>query len=232
MKRLESNLKNMSLSLTIVALAAAALLGGLYVLTEEPIARQKAEKQQKAITSVLPATEGIEIAEPEMVDGMTLYKAYAGGKFAGAAVQAEENGFGGKFKVMVGFDKDGNIVNYEVLEHQETPGLGDHMVSWFKTDKGNQSVIGRSPATANFTVGKDGGDVDAITAATISSRAFLKAVCHAYEAYADQQADAESGATALSEATEIAETADITAGEDAAGNETSSESNNETPVQS
>ena len=193
MKRLESNLLNMVLSLTFVAVVAAVLLGGLYVITAEPIARQKAEKQQSAITEVLPAIEGLTISEGEEKDGMTFYKAYLGEEQQGVAVQTEGNGFGGKFKVMVGFDNDGNVVNYKVLEHQETPGLGDHMTTWFKTDKNNQSIIGKSPEKGNFTVSKDGGDIDAITAATISSRAFLKAVCEAYTAYAETH----SGASTL-----------------------------------
>ena len=205
MKRLESNLLNMVLSLTIVTLVAAALLGGLYVLTEEPIAKQKADKQQKAITSVLPAVEGLEVAEAEEVNGMTIYRAYVADSLVGAAVQTQENGFGGVFRLMVGFDSEGNVVNYEVLEHQETPGLGDHMVTWFKTDKNRQSVIGRSPATSNFTVSKDGGEVDAITAATISSRAFLKAVVAAYNTYLQPQVEATTGATSLSENAELQE---------------------------
>ena len=197
MKRLESNLTNMVLSLTVVALAAAALLGGLYVVTAEPIAKQKQEKQQAAIISVLPAVEGLTIGEPETLDGMTLYKAFAGDTWEGTAVEVAENGFGGTFKVMVGFDKEGNVVNYEVLEHQETPGLGDHMTSWFKTDKNRQSVIGKSPETTKFVVSKDGGDVDAITAATISSRAFLRAVEKAYAAYKSGEVQAVSGASIL-----------------------------------
>lgn len=208
MKRLESNLQNMVLSLTLVAIVAAAILGGLYALTKDPIEKQKAEKQQKAISSVLPAVEGLTIAEPDTVGDAVLYKAYSGDNMIGTAVQTAENGFGGKFKVMVGFDAEGNISGYEVLEHQETPGLGDHMTNWFKTEKNRQSVIGKSPATINFTVSKDGGDVDAITAATISSRAFLKAVQQAYDAAAAAPVEALSGATAITELQEAAEWAD------------------------
>ena len=207
MKRLESNLKNMALSLTVVALAAAALLGGLYTLTKEPIEKQKNEKQQKAILSVLPQTDGLEIAEPVTSDGIIIYKATKDGAYIGSAVQTEENGFGGKFKVMVGLDSEGNIVGYEVLEHQETPGLGDHMTEWFKNaDKERQNIIGKSPATTQFIVSKDGGDVDAITAATISSRAFLSAVQKAYDAaIATGKVDASSAATAITEKAEAEE---------------------------
>lgn len=196
MKRLESNLTNMVLSLTLVALVAAALLGGLYVMTKAPIELQKQQKQQAAITSVLPQIEGMTIAEPEKADGMTLYKAYKDGEWVATAVETTENGFGGKFKVMIGFDQNGNVVNYEVLEHQETPGLGDKMTFWFKNaDKQGQNILGSNPADRQFVVSKDGGEVDAITAATISSRAFLKAVNNAYAVIAASPVEAATGAS-------------------------------------
>ena len=87
-----------------------------------------------------------------------------------------KKGFGGEVKLMVGFTPDGTIINYMVLEHKETPGLGTKMDEWFKTDKKNQSILNKSLDKNNLTVAKDGGEVDAITAATISSRAFLDAV--------------------------------------------------------
>lgn len=196
MKRLESNFTNMVLSLTLVTVVAAVLLGGLYLLTEEPIELQKAQKQQSAITSVLPQIQGLTIAEPEEQDGMTIYKGYADSLWVCTAVETTENGFGGKFKLMVGFDRDGNISGYEVLEHQETPGLGDKMTFWFKNkEKEKQDILGSSPANRKFEVSKDGGEVDAITAATISSRAFLKAVNKAYAAVAARPVEAMSGAT-------------------------------------
>lgn len=196
MKRLESNFTNMVLSLTLVTVVAAVLLGGLYLLTEEPIDIQKQQKQQNAITSVLPQVEGMTIAQPYTVDGMVLYKAYQNDEWVATAVQTDENGFGGKFKLMVGFDRDGNISGYEVLEHQETPGLGDKMTFWFKNkEKEKQDILGSSPANRKFEVSKDGGEVDAITAATISSRAFLKAVNKAYAAVAARPVEAMSGAT-------------------------------------
>ncbi|MBQ7697455.1 MAG: RnfABCDGE type electron transport complex subunit G [Paludibacteraceae bacterium] len=196
MKRLESNLTNMVLSLTLVTLVAAALLGGLYVMTKAPIELQKQQKQQAAITSVLPQIEGMTIAEPEKADGMTLYKAYKDGEWVATAVETTENGFGGKFKVMIGFDQKGNVVNYEVLEHQETPGLGDKMTFWFKNaDKQGQNILGSNPADRQFVVSKDGGEVDAITAATISSRAFLKAVNNAYAVIAASPVEAATGAS-------------------------------------
>lgn len=199
MAKLQSTFTNMVLSLTLIALVAAGALGGVYLLTEEPIAQQKEQKQQNAIGNVLPQADNMTLAEPEQSNGYIIYRAYADDIFIGAAVETETDGFGGKIKLMVGFDAEGNIVNYEVLEQTETPGLGTHIVEWFKTDKNNQSVLGLNPANANLTVKKDGGDVDAITAATISSRAFLLAVRNAYSAYAGADpTEAQSGASIIS----------------------------------
>ena len=137
--------------------------------------------------------------ENDTVNNLPVYRAYQDDTFVGAAVEASANGFGGEIKIMVGFDPQGNIIDYAVLQQAETPGLGTKIVDWFKTDKNNQSIKGKNPATNNLTVSKDGGEVDAITAATISSRAFLEAVQSAYNAYAnnDEALNATTGATAL-----------------------------------
>ena len=195
MEKLQSSFKNMALSLVIISMVAAGALAGVYILTLETISAQKASKQEAAILAVLP--EGAAIAEPEEVNGLTVYRATLNGEPCGAAVQSEADGFGGLQKIMVGFDAEGKIVNYIILEHQETPGLGDHIADWFKnTDKPGQNIIGRQ-ATGMFVVSKDGGDVDAITAATISSRAFLNAVNKAYAAFKNDGAEAHTGASQL-----------------------------------
>lgn len=212
MKRLESNFQNMVLSLTFVSLVAAAALGGIYVVTKEPIDKAKAEKQQAAISAVLPADQEFTLADPVKVpvqdnkgktDTITLYSAYnSNNELIGTAVETSEIGFGGKFKIMVGFDGEGKVVNYQILEHQETPGLGSHMTHWFKNaDKSTQNIIGRQ-GTGSFGVSKDGGDVDAITAATISSRAFLSAINKAYNAFTNNDTQAISGATIVADSNE------------------------------
>ena len=181
MKKLESTLKNMMLSLTCITIVAGAALAGVNMLTEATINAQKEAQKQAAIAAVLPAYA--RLADAEESDGSVIYRAYdADEQFVGAAVQTETNGFGGKIKLMVGFDADNKIVNYAILEQAETPGLGTHIVEWFKNeDKPGQNILGRK-ADGKMTVSKDGGDVDAITAATISSRAFLNAVNAAYAA--------------------------------------------------
>ncbi len=187
MAQLESSFKNMVLVLSGITLFAAVTLASVYTFTKEPIAASKTAKQQNAIKEVLPPFD--HLAEPikieDGVENLTVHKAYnAKNEFVGAAVESSSNnGFAGKINVMVGFDKDGVIVNYSVLEQKETPGLGTKMVEWFKTDKENQNIKGKNPATTNLTVSKDGGEIDAITASTISSRAFLFTIRNAYHAY-------------------------------------------------
>ncbi len=189
MAKLESSFKNMLLVLLGITLFSAFTLGSMYTLTKAPIEASKKAKQENAIKMVLPPFEKIAEAEAVEVDGegmFNVYKAYdKNDKFVGAAVESSsKNGFSGDIRIMIGFDVAGNIVDYSVLEQKETPGLGTKMVDWFKTDKAKQNIKGKNPATSNMTVNKDGGDIDAITAATISSRAFLEAVRVAYKAYA------------------------------------------------
>jgi len=109
-------------------------------------------------------------------------------------VESTTGGFGGDLKVLVGFDPDGKILGYTLLEHAETPGLGAKADKWFqKGEKGD--IIGKDPKEP-LTVSKDGGQVDAITASTITSRAFLLAVNNAYNAYKTTPAtDAQTGAS-------------------------------------
>lgn len=189
----------MVLVLTGIAVFAAVALGSVYSLTQEPIAASKKAKQENAIKAVLPDFDRLDPEELVTLEGFeapfALFKAYKGDKFVGAAVQSYSgNGFSGEIKVMVGFDDSGAIVDYSVLEQKETPGLGTKMDVWFKTEKGSQNIRGKNPETNNLTVSKDGGEVDAITAATISSRAFLETIRYAYSAYR-QDYDASTDAT-------------------------------------
>ena len=185
MARLENSLKNMVLSLTVITVVVGALLGAVNMVTEGPIQDAAKAKQQNAITAVVPvegATPG-EAQEVTSANGMPaiIFPVMKDGQLVGNAVQAiSKNGFGGNITVMIGFDAAGNILGYSVLDcSNETPGLGAKMPDWFqKGAKGD--VIGKNPGKDNMTVKKDGGDVDAITAATISSRAFCDAIAQAY----------------------------------------------------
>jgi electron transport complex protein RnfG len=188
MAKTESTLKNMVLTLLVITGIAGTSLGFMYKLTKAPIEAAKAAKQEAAIKMVLPEFDKVQ--KNESITTTNVFEATANGELVGVAIEAISNkGFSGEVKIMVGFKPDGTINNYQVLEHKETPGLGTKMADWFKVDKGNQSVLGKHPKNNKLTVSKDGGEVDAITAATISSRAFLDAVQIAYKTLTDNKSD-------------------------------------------
>jgi electron transport complex protein RnfG len=195
-----SSLPNMVITLLIITAISGSSLGFVFQLTKEPIATAKLLKQQEAIKEVVPEFDndpGSEMYELTSNEGFVLkvFPAKKDGEFVGAAVESmTSRGFGGDIRIMVGMKPDGTIINYIVLEHKETPGLGTKMADWFKTDKGNQNILDKNPGKNKLIVTKDGGEVDAITAATISSRAFLHAVEVAYTTYSEK-ADAASSAT-------------------------------------
>ena len=186
MAKSESTLKNMLLSLTLISFCASALLAGGYVLTKEPIEKALQEKKNAAIKEVLPKGDieigkAVEVRLDGYEDAFVVYPAKKGGNFIGCAIETyDNNGYGGKVRSMVGFDVEGRVINYSVLEANETPGLGAKVSDWFKT-KGD--IRGKDPASEDFKVKKDRGEIDAITAATITSRAFLSSVKSAYQAF-------------------------------------------------
>lgn len=202
MEKLKSNFSNMVLVLTGVALICAGLLAYVNKLTEEP-RKQAADNTLKAgIEQVMGGKCKVE--EPQTitrnVDGKDLqYIVYKTDK--GTAVQATDpNGFGGNLTILVGFDAEGKILGYTILETTETPGLGAKADTWFQTQenggKGAKAcIVGLNPGEANMTVSKDGGDVDAITASTITSRSFLRAVQQAYNTFKGNSTDANTSAT-------------------------------------
>ena len=190
MNKIESSLLNMTLVLTCVTVIMGGILAYVNDLTNGPINAQKEKALADGIKTVLDS-DNLTVAHTDTVKqtdvkGKELtYIIYqvkdAQGNDLGAAVESTTNGFGGDLKVLVGFDLQGNILGYTLLEHAETPGLGAKADKWFqKGEKGD--IIGKNPAEA-LTVSKDGGQVDAITASTITSRAFLLAVNNAYNAF-------------------------------------------------
>lgn len=174
----KSNLKNMALSLTLVCLVCSAILGCVYAVTSDPIKEAEQAKTTASIARVLPSFEGQPSLESVNVDGVdyTYYRAPG----AGYAVISSVVGFGGPLTLMVGIGEDGVVYNSVVLSHSETPGLGAKCTS----DEGFiDQFKGWNPAEKQLSVRKDGGDVDAITASTITSRAYAKAVARACSVY-------------------------------------------------
>ena len=203
---MESTLKNMVLTLFVITLVASTAVGFVYKVTEGPIAASEAAKTTNAPAQVLPSFDNDPSAERQEMEQeglpVIVYTAKSGDQIVGYAVETRTSkGFGGEIVLMVGFKPDGEIVKIETLKHSETPGLGDKIDS----KKSNFSVqfSGKNPADFKLAVKKDGGDVDAITASTISSRAFSDAVLRGYNALmtlTGGQVNSVSGATSAAAA--------------------------------
>ena len=202
MKKLESSITNRVLVLVGVALITGGILAYVNHITEAPIKLQAEKTLADGIKAVMGGVQ-LSVAENDTIKQtikgkeavFVIHKTVDSNKQdLGVAVESTTGGFGGDLKVLVVFDKDGNILGYTILQHAETPGLGAKADKWFQKD-GKGSIIGKNPNKDNLTVKKDGGDIDAITASTMTSRAFLRAVTQAYNAYKSGHVDANTSAT-------------------------------------
>ena len=167
----------MVLCLFGTTLICSAVLAGVYAVTKEPIEETNKAILTASISKVLP--EGGEISDAQTceVGGQPseCWFSMKDGQMVGVAVKSTVVGFGGPLTIMVGILPDGTIYNTSVLSHSETPGLGakctdENFFGQFK---------GWNPEQKKLLVKKDGGDVDAITASTITSRAYTLAVQNA-----------------------------------------------------
>ena len=201
MAKLTSSFRNMLLSLGLICLVAGGILAAMDNITREPIAVSKKAHVESAMKAVLPDFDNSPLEEAYWIglsegDSLKVNPAKKNGQWVGWAIESNSsNGFSGQIKVMVGMDAQGKIINYKVLEHTETPGLGDKMETWFRSDKHQQNVLGKDLSRGSLKVTKDKGEIDAITGATISSRAFLDALNRAYTAVLENGRDAASGTT-------------------------------------
>jgi electron transport complex protein RnfG len=186
MAKKESTLFNMVSSLVIVTLVASTTLGYVYELTKGPIAEAMLAKKIRAIDEVVseydnnPVNEMYKIPIEGTSDSLEVYPARKDGKLVTSAIRSySPKGYGGDVWLMIGLTPDGTIQNLAVLEHKETPGLGSKM----NNDDFKNQFIDKNPSSFNLHVKKDGGNVDALSGATISSRAFGQAVQLAYDTY-------------------------------------------------
>lgn len=163
--------------LTIICTVAGIMLAVVYGVTEAPIAAAAVQEKGGAIMQVLPPCDNDPVKDTVSVDAdgtpWAFYVARKGGRFVGAAFEAvSSKGYGGDIAIMVGVTAEGKVQAIRVLSHKETPGLG----AWISGDEFRGRFAGRSIADTRWAVTKDGGDIDQITAATISSRAVTGAV--------------------------------------------------------
>ncbi len=216
----------MLLVLTGVTAVSVALLAYVNELTKGPIAEANANTLNLALKEVLPDFTNNPVAESDTIfsekDGkkivdFIIYPAKSDNRWIGSAVEAKTLGFGGEMKILVGFDAEGKVYNYSLLSHVETPGLGSKADKWFGaylpskneerveySNDNKRSILGLNPGEKALTVNKDGGQIDAITASTITTRAFLKAVNEAYQVYKNGDAGSVETSTGASQKNEPA----------------------------
>ena len=179
MKRIASTMTNMVLVLTIVSVLAAGVLATVNRMTLPKIEKINKDMTGQGVRKVM-GNENIQVASPDTCEGNILYRVTdSNGQSLGTAVVTETQGFGGPLKVMVGFSTEGVILGYTVLGTSETPGLGTKASSWFQKG-GKGDIVGKNPSRNKLAVKQDKGEIDAITASTITSRAFLAAINNAY----------------------------------------------------
>jgi electron transport complex protein RnfG len=182
MAKLESTLPNMILSLSLISMVMAGALGFVYLKTKDPIAEAERQKKEAAIKEVIPPFDSLQSMKFAAINGDTLLVSVGvkDGQPVGYAVETYTmKGFSGLVKFVVGFLPDGKINGFGGFEHKETPGLGTKMTE----PRFKDQFLMKDPASYRLKVKKDGGDVDAITAATISSRAFCDGINKAYSVY-------------------------------------------------
>ena len=186
MEKRKSSLFNMVLALAAITFFSAVALGFVNKFTEGPIAQARQEKQIRAIDAVMSGYDNAILEDKFMVlpegqtDSLAFFPAKKGGELFGFAIRSlSSKGYSGDIWVMVGVSTEGRLVDTYVIEHKETPGLGSKM----KDEKFKAQYRDVDPNTTDIRVTKDGGTVNAISGATISSRAFSEAVELAFRTY-------------------------------------------------
>ena len=168
--------------LTAICLLIALALAGTNLLTKDIIAEAALEAKAATCRNVIPAYEYIHITDEfEGYDNLDAYLAIVGGRVSGAAITTSSKGYGGDVQVMTGIDENGRVTGVSVLEHTETAGLGANAA---KPKFLDQFITpDEQPQPESYAITKDGGEIDAVTAASISSRAVTASVNEAVEIF-------------------------------------------------
>lgn len=177
MAKMKSSITNMIVVLLVICAIAATSLSLIYEMTAEPIQAAKQQKILKAIAAVSPKFDNNPSEQKHEIlhdkNKVVIYPATLGGEPQGYSVQSYSNlGYNGNIQLMVGFDLNLTINKVDVVYQAETPGLGTKMTA----PNFLKQFEGKNLKDQQVQVNKDGGEIDAITAATISSRAFCDAV--------------------------------------------------------
>jgi len=205
----------MVLVLTGVAAIMGSILAYMNHLTESAIAEQEKKALAEGIQAVMGGQQ-VQVGEkPDTIIAMqdksrhktAYYSVFRvsdmQGRSLGVAIQDTVNGFGGPLVVLVGFNNEGTILGYRLLKQSETPGLGAKAETWFQKGAKGDIIGKRLTEDSLLTVTKkqpeSAMEVQAITASTITSRAFLSAINNAYSALTSKPVDTNTGASKLNQ---------------------------------
>ena len=165
--------------LFLITFITALLLGYINQITAPKIAKNNEETRAAAMAELIP---GAEFAPAEKTEDpapdkdtpaiQNIYEAKKDGETIGYCMEVLPSGFGGTLTIVVGINTDGTVAGAQVTSHAETPGLGAKA----KADPTWITQFAGKAADGSLAVTKDGGDINAITGATITSRAVTKAV--------------------------------------------------------
>jgi len=221
-------------ALTITCAVSALALSVIHGLTEEPIAEQKRLAIMRAVQEVLPPfdndpaqelrTIALEDDETGAQDTLTIYLGTMEGRISGVAFQTFGEGYGGFINIMMGIDLEERISGVIILEHEETPGLGAKIEELSFTNQFKDKSLDNSTlVNGNLAVKNDGGNLDALTGATISPRGVAQAASaglkifsrHRLEITGEETIDqtAPADTTAAPEESQETEARETTAGE-------------------
>ena len=168
-----------------VAVVSGLMLSFVYLQTKEPIQNAQNKMISESMKEVVATEFDNNPYEEKLVvqrgkEKFTIYPARKDGYVTSLILKTHSNkGYGGRLDVLVGFSLDGTVGNYKVIKHQETPGLGSRV----NDDSFKKNIIGKKPDKETFKVRQDGGEIDAITGATITSRALIDAIQKVYRGY-------------------------------------------------
>ena len=182
MKPVKSSLFNMIMAMTVVSICSAASIAYVYQKTKEPIEASKTMKISKAIEEMVGNFDNKPYEERTTLSGgdLELYPARENGTITSVAIKSySNNGFGGKIELIIGILMDGTVSGYKIIQQNETPGLGTKIAE----NKFSEQFVGLNAHDENFELSKNGGEIDALTGATISSNAVVEAVKKAVTAY-------------------------------------------------
>ena len=164
------NILKLSVGLFIIAAVSGAILGMVYTVTKEPIAKQVKQEEEKALKDIFPKATNFRLTIGK--DKYIYNEVYSKDKLIGYAIDASGKGFGGTIKIKVGVNLNKTIKTIRIINQNETPGLGTRIKRTEFTDQFTDKTL------KQVSLKKDSskGTIDALTGATISSRAVSKAV--------------------------------------------------------